>query len=139
MLVWRSNPRWHVPAERLAAARLLRPSCAPGDLALAPPDIGLYTAGLTACRVFVGHAAARGFAEREREARAFYGAADPAWRAGLLDRAAVTRLMLPGDAGDVPSAWLGEGTPFRRLGRVGEGDSAISLYGRMPARGASHP
>jgi len=139
MLVWRSNPRWHVPSERLAAARLLRPSCARGDLALAPPDIGLYTAGLTACRVFVGHAAARGFAEREREARAFYGAADPAWRAGLLDRAAVTRLMLPGDAGDVPSAWLGEGTPFRRLGRVGEGDAAISLYGRMPARGASHP
>jgi hypothetical protein len=140
MLVWGANPRWHVPAERLAAARLLRPACTPGDLALAPPDIGLYTAGLTACRAFVGHAAARGYAERERETRAFYGAAaDPAWRAGLLDRAAVTRLMLPGDPGDVPSAWLGEGTPFRRLGRVGTGASAISVYERTAAQGASLP
>ena len=139
MLVWGANPRWHVPAERLAAARLLRPACTPRDLALAPPDIGLYTAGLTACRVFVGHAAARGYAERERETRAFYGAADPAWRAGLLDRAAVTRLMLPGDPGDIPHAWLGEDTPFRRLGRVGTGASAISVYGRSPARHAPLP
>lgn len=140
LLVWGPSPRWHVPRERLAAARLLRPACAPGDLALTPPDIGLYTAGLTACRVFVGHAAARGYAERERQTRAFYGAADPAWRAELLDRAGITRLMLPGDPGEVPSAWLGGHTPFRRLGRVGEGVSAISVYGRpLVGRGAPLP
>jgi hypothetical protein len=139
MLVWAPNPRWHVPWERLAAARLLRGACSPRDLALAPPDIGLYTAGLTACRVFVGHAAAQGYAERERQTRAFYGAADPAWRAGLLDRANVTRLMLPGDAGEVPSGWLGPATPFQRLGRVGEGAAAISVYERVLTPRATVP
>jgi hypothetical protein len=130
MLVFSPNPRWHVPAERLDAALLLRPACGPHDLALTPPDIGLYTAGLTACRVYVGHPAAHGYAERDRQARTFYGPAEPAWRALLLDRAAVTRLMLPGDQGAVPAGWLGEGTPFRRVGRVGEGPAAISVYAR---------
>jgi hypothetical protein len=130
MLVWPPHPRWHVPIERLDAALLLRSACGPRDLAFTPPDIGLFTAGLTACRVWVGHAAARGYAEREQQARTFYGPAEPAWRTGLLDRAEVTRLMLPGDPGLVPAEWLGEGTPFRRLGRVGEGPSAISVYAR---------
>jgi hypothetical protein len=130
-LVFSPSPRWHVPAERLDAALLLRPSCGPRDLALTPPDIGLYTAGLTACRVFVGHAAARGFADREQQARAFYGTADPAWRAALLDQAGITRLVLPGDAGAVASAWLGDETPFRLLGRAGEGPGAIGVYARQ--------
>jgi hypothetical protein len=133
MLVWAPNPRWHVPAGRLDAALLLRPACGPHDLALTPPDIGLYTAGLTACRVYVGHAAARGYAERELQARTFYGPAEPAWRALLLDRAAITRLMLPGDPGPVPVRWLGDGTPFRRVGRVGQGPAAISVYAREGA------
>ena len=133
-LVWGANPRWHVPAERLDAATVvLRPSCGPHDLALSPPDIGLYTAGLTACRVYVGHAAARGFAEREQEARQFYGAAAPEWRAALLDRRAITRVVLPGDAGPRPVAWLGEDTPFRRVGHAGEGQATLTVYARGPA------
>jgi hypothetical protein len=131
MLVWVPSPRWHVPAERLdAAAVLLRRSCGPHDLALAPPDIGLYTAGLTACRSYVAHAAARGFAQREQEARAFYGSADPAWRRALLDRAAVTRVVLPADPSGSAAGWLGEGAPFTLVGRVGEGPAAIAVYAR---------
>jgi hypothetical protein len=133
-LVWTDSPRWHVPAARLDAALLLRPSCTRADLALTPPDIGLYTAGLTACRVYVGHPAARGWAEREQRARAFYGAGDPAARGALLDEAGITRLVLPGDAGDVPVSWLGAGTPFRRIGRAGAPPAAIGLYARsVPA------
>jgi hypothetical protein len=134
MLVGRANPRWHVPRERMDAALVLRPSCAPGDLALTPPDVGLYTAGLTACRVYVGHAAASGFAQRDEEARAFYGAAAPAWRTALLDRVGVTRLVLPGEAADPPEAWLGAGTPFRLIGRTGQGPGAIGVFARVPAR-----
>lgn len=137
MVVWPPNPRWHVPVERLDAALLLRPSCGPHDLALTPPDIGLYTAGLTACRVYLGHSAARGYAERELQARTFYGPAQPAWRALLLDQAAITRLMLPGDPGPVPGSWLGEGTPFRRVGQVGQGPAAISVYARDGAAPSS--
>jgi hypothetical protein len=129
------SPRWHVPRERVEAALALRPSCRPEDVALTPPDIGLYTAGLSACRVYVAHAAALGYAAREQQARAFYAEADPAWRAELLDRAGITRLTLPGDPGERPSAWLGEGTPFRRVGRVGAGPAAISVYARTPVAG----
>jgi hypothetical protein len=134
-LVWHDNPRWHVPAARIEAALLLRPSCTRADLALAPPDIGLYTAGLTACRVFVGHPAARGHAEREQQARAFYAGGDPAARGAWLDQAGITRLVLPGDAGDVPETWLGAGTPFRRIGRAGAPPADIGLY----ARGGASP
>lgn len=133
-LVWGPSPRWHVPPERLdAAGVLMRRSCGPHDLALAPPDVGLYTAGLSACRVYVGHAAANGYVEREQEARAFYGNAEPSWRAELLQRAGVTRVALPGDPGEVPSAWLGDGTRFRRVGLVGAGPGAISVYALTPA------
>ena len=129
-LVSTASPRWHVPAPRLDAALLLRASCTRDDLALAPPDVGLYTAGLTACRVYVGHPAARGYAEREREARAFYEPGDPSGRGAWLDRAGVTKLVLPGDPGEAPTEWLGAGTAFRRVGRIGRGDRAISVYSR---------
>lgn len=129
-LVLSPSPRWHVPVERLQAARALRPSCSRSDLALAPPDIGLYAAGLASCRVYVAHPAAAGYEEREQKARRFYGPADPAWRAALLEAERVTRLVLPGDAGPVPAAWLGEATPFRLLARVGDGPGAISVYAR---------
>jgi hypothetical protein len=129
-LVSSPSPRWHVPAARIEAALLLRASCTRHDLALTPPDIGLYTAGLTACRVVVGHPAARGYAEREAHTRAFYGENEPARRSAWLDAAGVTRLLLPGDAGEVPTGWLGEATPFRRVGRVGSPPAEISAYAR---------
>jgi hypothetical protein len=129
-LVAMPSPRWHVPAARIEAALALRGSCTRADLALGPPDIGLYTAGLTACRVFVGHPAARGYAEREAQARAFYGPGDPAARDAWLASAGVTRLILPGDAGERPESWLGASTKFRRIARVGPAAAPLSVYAR---------
>jgi hypothetical protein len=42
----------------------------------------------------------------------------------------VTRLVLPGDAGETPVAWLGAATPFRRIARVGPPGGEISVYAR---------
>jgi hypothetical protein len=64
----------------------------------------------------------------------FYGAAPPDARSALLDRLGITHLVLPGDAGAVPSAWLGEATDFRRIASVGTGEAAIAVYHRRPAR-----
>jgi hypothetical protein len=138
-LVSAPSPRWHVPEARIEAALALRPTCTRRDLALTPPDIGLYAAGLTACRVMVGHPAARGFAEREERARSFYGPDDPARRSAWLDAAGVTRLVLPGDAGEAPTGWLGPGTPFRRVARVGAPQAEISVYARAEAAARPGP
>ncbi len=127
------DPAWFVPRERLAAGLALRGPCRPGDRVLAPPDIGLYALGLSACHAFVSHPAAPDYAERLAEARAFYALSPPAARAGLLDRHGVTHLVLPADAGPRPVAWLGPDTPFRVVALVGQGSSRIAIYARVPA------
>lgn len=129
-LVTSPNPRWYAPAERLEAALALRPYCRAGDLALAPPDIGLYVGGLTACRAFVSHPAAPAFAERAALVQRFYADATPRERADLLDRHGVTHVALPGDPGPVPRAVLGEATPFRRVAAAGGDGARIALYAR---------
>jgi hypothetical protein len=136
-VVLRSEPHWHVAAPRREAALFLRASCAPGGLVFGPADIGLYTIALTGCRAFVSHAWAPAFAERQALVQGFYAGGAPAARADLLDRLGITHLVLPGDAGEVPAAWLGEKTAFRRIGRVGTGEGAIGLYQR--GAGASAP
>ena len=135
-VVLRSEPAWHVEAPRREAAVALRPACRAGDLVFAPADIGLYTIGLTACRAFVSHAWAPAFKERQSLVQGFYAAAAPAPRAALLDRLAVTHLVLPGDPGAAPVAWLGEATDFRQIARVGAGDATISLYQRRASAGS---
>ena len=129
-LVSSDNPRWYVPPERLELARVLRSRCRPGDLALTPPDIGLYVAGLTACKAYASHAAAPNHEARAETVRAFYEDGTPAGRAALLDRLCVTHVALPGDFGDAPEAWLGAGTPFRRIVVVGSEPGRWGLYGR---------
>jgi len=129
----RPNPYYFVPAERLEAARALRPFCRPGDLALTPPDIGQYLAGLTACRAWVSHEIAPEHAERLALLNAFYTSMTPAERASVLDRLAIQEVLLPGDAGEVPGGWLGEATPFRRVAMVGPEGARLSLYARRPA------
>jgi hypothetical protein len=131
-VVLRSEPAWHVQAPRRQAALALRPACRAGDLVFAPADIGLYSIGLTACRAFVSHSWAPAFRDRQALVQGFYAPAAPAARAALLDRLGVTHLALPGDAGAVPTAWLGDGTDFRQLARVGSGEAALSLYRRVP-------
>jgi hypothetical protein len=129
-LVLADNPYWFVPRERLDGARALRPHCRPGDLVLAPPDIGLYAAGLTACGAYVSHPAAAGFEERAAEVRDFYSRSDPGARAALLDRHCVSHVVLPAGGGDVPAAWLGPDTPFRRVVSAGRGPGAVDVYAR---------
>jgi hypothetical protein len=120
---------WFVPGERLAVAEALRGSCRPGDVLLSPPDIGQYAAGLTACRAYVSHPIGPDYARRTEEVRAFFGDQAPSLRAAFLDRHCITHLTLPGDAGPVPRAWLGESTAFRPVARVGQ-PTAISVYVR---------
>lgn len=136
-VVLRSEPHWHVPAERRDAALALRAVCRPGAVVLAPADIGLYTIGLTACRAYVSHRWAPAFAEHQTLVNAFYGPTAPAVRATLLDRWGIVHLVLPGDPGTVPVAWLGEGSPFQRVARVGSGDRTISIYSREPLSSTS--
>ncbi len=140
-LVWSDNPRWYVPPERLQVATLLRATCRPGDRALTPPDIGLYVAGLTACRPYASHPAAPDHESRAETVRRFYAESTPTERESLLDRVCVTHLTLPGDAGEVPETWLGAGTPFRRAAVVGGEPRGIGLYVRADratcAEGAS--
>jgi hypothetical protein len=134
-LVFSDNPYWYVPSERMDLALALRPHCRPGDLVLSPPDIGLYAAGLTACGAYVAHPATAGFEQRATEVNDFYARSDPAARAALLDRRCVTHVVLPGGAGDVPAAWLGQATPFRQVAQAGRGPAAIGAYARPTREG----
>ena len=124
------DPNWFVPRERLAAALALRGQCLPDDRVLAPPDIGLYVHGLTACHAFVAHQAAPDFAERLAQTRTFYADASPAARAERIDQQHLTYVILPGYAGPRPVGWLGGDTPFRAVAQVGEGPGLITIYAR---------
>ena len=126
-IVLSDQPLWFVRAERMGAALALRSSCRRGDLVLAPPDVGLFAIGLSACKAYVSD---RYDPEpRDREVQQFYGGAEPAWRSALLDRECVTHVVLP-DAGGVPGRWLGEATPFRQVARVGRAPFLLGVYRR---------
>ena len=129
-IVSQPDPNWHVPTERRLAALAMRPSCRPGDIAFSPPDIGLHTIGLTACRAFVSHSWAPGYRERLALVRSFYGGMPPAERSALLDRLHISHLVLPDDAGPVAAAWLGETSSFRQVARLGPFPGRASVYVR---------
>jgi hypothetical protein len=136
-IVLAEDPNWFVPRERLATGLALRDLCRPGDRVLAPPDIGLYALGLSACHAFVSHPAAPDYGEHLVETRAFYDMMSPAARAALLDRHGITHFVLPGDAGPHAVAWLGPRTSFRAVARVGRAPGLITIYARPrpPAAG----
>lgn len=114
-IVTRNDPRWFVPASRKQAASGLRTACRPSDIALAPPDVGLWAIGLSPCSSFVSHPVMPDFNRRTTEAREFYTQWQPAVRAGFLEFHCIAALALPEDAGDSPAGWLGPATPFRRV------------------------
>jgi len=126
-LVLFPNPRWYAPIERLAAVDSLRPLCRPGDILMAPPDIGLLAIGRTSCKAYVSHVVAPDHEKRVATTFRFYGDMSPAARSALLSELGVTRLVLPGDAGLIPVDWLGPTTGFRRQAIQGHGP-ALSLY-----------
>jgi hypothetical protein len=135
-IVLSAQPLWFVPAERMAASLALRGACRRGDRLFAPPDIGLFAIGLTACKSYVSER--YNPEDRDREVRLFYGAAGPAWRAEILDRACISHLVLP-DLGPVPARWLGEATQFRQVARVGRIPAVIGVYERVGPRPCRRP
>ena len=128
------GPASHAPAGRWGVATALREACRPGDVALAPPDIGLYIGGLSPCWPWVSHAAAPGHDARAAAVRRFYGEATPGERADLLDDACAALVVLPSR---VPPGWLGAGAPYRALPSAhGNG---LAVYRRDPAAACSTP
>ncbi len=128
------DPHWFVPRTRMAAAVVLRDACRPGDLVFAHPDVGLYAIGLSSCHAVLAHRAVSDYEDRLAEATRFYDAAtSAAERASILDRRGVTHLMLPGEAGPRPAAWLGPQTLFERVAGVGDGTARITIYSRAAA------
>ena len=73
----------------------LRGDCREGDRLIAPPDIGLWAGGYTACRAFTSHAIEPAHAERAEAIRMFYEQGDPAGRAAFLERVCATHVVLP--------------------------------------------
>jgi hypothetical protein len=95
--------------------------------------VGLYAVGLSSCHAVLAHPAISDYDERLAEATRFYdGATGTSERAAILDRRGVTHLMLPGEAGPRPVAWLGPQTPFERVGGVGARHASITIYSRTP-------
>jgi hypothetical protein len=132
-IVWRGDPHWFVRAERWNAALALRPLCQGPDVVLAPPDIGLHVNALTRCRAFVSHEVAPDYYPRFAQLASFYGPADPASRAALLDAACAAHVVLPGVSDERPVKWLGPETAFRRSAVVGAGSAVVEVHSRALA------
>jgi hypothetical protein len=122
---------WFAPRTTFEVLEALRPSCRPGDVVFAPPDIGLLAYGVTSCRAFISHAVDPDYS-RKLALLGTFAALLPTERSSLLDAHRITHLILPGDAGERPRNWLGEDTPFRRVATVGAAP-VWSLYRRGPA------
>ena len=96
----------------------------------APPDIGLFTIALTACRAYVSHPVVPDYAERVARAQEFYGVSEPARRAALLDQACARHVVLPGPAQQRPVEWLGPETEFARSALVRVGARSVEIHSR---------
>lgn len=136
-IVLAPEPSWYAPAPRREAALAQRASCHPDGISFSPADIGLYTIALTSCKAYLSHPWLSGamppyLDERMATVKAFYGPLAPQMRAAILDAADVTHLVLPGDAGTIPQAWLGADTRFRAIAVLGAGTQTISVYSRSP-------
>ncbi len=127
-LVLTPNAHWLTPRENMEIIAALEPECRAGDIVMAPPAIGLLAYGLTACRAFVSHPIAPDYEARLEEIQKFSDGS-PRERLAFLDRAHVRHLILPGDAGPTPVAWLGPDAPFQRVAVVGS-PGRLSLYVR---------
>jgi hypothetical protein len=120
------NAYRNVPADRWRVAMELRSVCRPGEVVLAPPDIGLYVGGLSPCWPWVSHSASPEHETRDTATRRFY-AASPAERRRFLDTTCITHVVVPGGW---PNGGLPPEAPFRlRLEVEGPGDG-LAVYSR---------
>jgi hypothetical protein len=129
-IVLQPNPRWFVPQERLDAALELRLACRPGQRVLAPPDIGLYAGALSSCSPVVAHPGVSDFETRVARIERFYGPASASERRRLLKDERIDHLVVPGDPGPDPVAWLDAGSGFTRVSRVAGPHAVLSVYSR---------
>ena len=126
------SPAWFVPRERIEAAYALRGTCRAGDVVMAPPDIGLYAGGVSACTPWVSHGGGPGFAEKADEARRFYGTPDPATGRALLERACAAHVVLP--AGQPLESVTASAAEFRVSALTTGAGRAIAIHSRpLPA------
>jgi hypothetical protein len=103
-LLWRvfhPYPEWFAPRDYAQAVRILDDACGPEDVALAPTDLSQMIAGLTPCRVALGH---RGLTPAwpvaVEEGRRFYDPATPtAWRWTYLETLGADYVLLPRGGG----------------------------------------
>lgn len=125
---------WFVPAWKLEASRLARGHCQRGDVALYPPDLGIFVNAYSSCSAYVAHPVMRDYARRQEEVEHFYGQATPAERASLLDLGCVRFVLLPDVREAVPREWLGADTPFDRVRQLARRGASIGLYERRGPR-----
>jgi hypothetical protein len=129
-LLLETNPSWFAPEERIDVAWALRPQCRPGEIVMAPSEIGMYANAYSSCRAFITHVVAPDSATRQEEMTAFYLGAGGDEQRALLDRRCVSHVVMP-DAGEGQvRALLDPGSGFRRSAQVGEGPSALAIYSR---------
>jgi hypothetical protein len=126
------SPGRHVQAQRYRVALALRETCRPGEVVVAPEDVGLYGGGLSPCWPYVSHAAAPDYQARAAVVGRLYGEASPEERAALLEEAGAALVVLPPR---LPPGWLGPATPFRPLPSApGEGLAVYRRGGSTPGR-----
>lgn len=119
---------WLTGRETMAVVETLRTTCRKGDVLFAPPDVGLFAYGLTACRSFLSHRISPDYDERVRQMERF-STATPAERQTLLDAYHVRHLVLPGDPGPTAEPWLGPDSSWTRVSSFGT-PPRLSLFSR---------
>jgi hypothetical protein len=124
-----------VPVDRWRVAAELRRVCRPGEVVLAPPDIGLYVGGLSACWPWVSHSASPEHETRDSATRRFY-AATSGERRRFLDEACVSHVVVPGDW---PNSGLPPEAPYRLRLEVDGPGGGLAVYSRTAGSGSGCP
>ncbi len=129
------GPRTHPPLQSWLVAQVLRQECHPGDLVLAPAQIGSYVGGLTPCWPFVSHPAAPDYDARLRDVARFYDpSSTPAERAALLATIGPAYVVLPPA---LPPDSFGASSPYVLAHVVRGPTGALEIWSRDPARPGS--
>ncbi len=114
--LWRDcnpPPQRFPPAAYVQIAAVLRAHAQKDDVVLATPDVGLFAAGLSPCRVVVGHRVLTpDYDRRLSEVAAFYDPGTPsAWRREYVKEIGARYVAVPAGS----HSWLADLGPVRRF------------------------